>query len=263
MTLAATVEGIGLVGPGLAGWSAARERLAGREPFVPASTAIPVPEALPATERRRSGKTVRLALAAGLEAARMAGREARDLATIFASSGGESENCHAICEALAGDDRLISPTRFHNSVHNAAAGYWGIATGAMAPSDAIGAYDASFAAGLLEALVRLAADPAQPVLLIAYDTPYPEPLHGARPISDSFAAALLLSAPGAASGARIEARLEDGAPTPMDEAALESVRTGIPAARSLPLLRALALDAPACVALEYLGSQSLVVELRA
>ena len=35
---------------------------------------------------------------------------------------------HEICEALATDEREVSPTRFHNSVHNASAGYWGIAT---------------------------------------------------------------------------------------------------------------------------------------
>jgi len=262
MMLAATVEGVGLVGPGLAGWSASRAILSRPDAYTPGATEIPLPEALPATERRRSGKTVRLALAAGLEAARMAGRDASTLATIFASSGGENENCHAICEALAGDDRLISPTRFHNSVHNAAAGYWGIATAAMAPSDAIAAFDASFTAGLLEALVRLAADGAQPTLLIAYDTPYPQPLHAARAIADSFAVALVLTADGAKGGVRIEARLEDRAPETLGDSSLEAVRKGIPAARSLPLLRALALEQPADVALEYLDGRSLCVRVR-
>ena len=262
MTLAATVEGVGLVGPGLAGWSAARARLAGLEPFEPARTSIPAPDLLPATERRRAGKTVKLALAAGLEATRMARREARSLATIFASSGGEAENCHEICEALAGEDRLISPTRFHNSVHNAAAGYWGIATGAMAPSDAIGAFDASFAAGLLEALVRLKAEPARAVLLIAYDTPYPRPLDDVRPIADSFAVALVLSGEAREGVPRIEAALAPAAPTQLADPALEAARRGIPAARSLPLLRALALGSPATVALEYLGGQALRVEVR-
>jgi hypothetical protein len=262
MTLAATVEGVGLVGPGLAGWSASRAILANDAPYAPSPTVIPMPEALPATERRRSGKTVRLALAAGIEAARMAGRDPSTLAAIFASSGGESENCHAICEALAGEDRLISPTRFHNSVHNAAAGYWGIATGAMAPSDALGAFDASFAAGLLEALVRLDADPSQAALLIAYDTPYPDPLHQARPIADSFAVAFVLAAADSKSGARIEAALEERAAEAMDDRALEAVRTGIPAARSLPLLRALALAAPGEASLEYLDGRSLRVRVR-
>jgi hypothetical protein len=261
MTLAATVEGIGLVGPGLEGWSTSRARLAGTQRYEPLPTAIPSPEVLPANERRRAGKTIKLALAAGLEAARMAGRDAKDLPAIFASSGGEGDNCHAICEALASDDRLISPTRFHNSVHNAAAGYWGIATGAMAPSDAIAAYDASFAAGLLEALVRLASDPAQPTLLIAYDTPYPHPLSGVRPMADSFAVALVLAASSAA-GPRIEARIEDAAPTAMEDAALEALRHAIPAARSLPLLHALASDDSSTLALEYLEGRSLRLVVR-
>ena len=43
----------------------------------------------------------------------------------------------------------ISPTQFHNSVHNAAAGYWHIAAGSAAPSLSVGGHDGAFAAGLL------------------------------------------------------------------------------------------------------------------
>jgi len=38
MRLAARIAGIGLVGPGLAGWGAARETLAGRAPYAPSPT---------------------------------------------------------------------------------------------------------------------------------------------------------------------------------------------------------------------------------
>jgi hypothetical protein len=195
MALVARVEGVGLLGPGLSGWDASRAILAGREPYTSAAAVIPAPEALPAVERRRAGKSVKLALAAGMAAAAASGRPAGGLAAVFASSTGDGENLHAICEALASEDRLISPTRFHNSVHNAPSGYWGIATGATQAADSIAAFDASFAAGLLEALGRLAAQPAQPVLLIAYDAPYPEPLHATRPILDAFAVAFVLAAP--------------------------------------------------------------------
>jgi len=144
MRLAARIAGIGLVGPGLAGWHAAREALAGRVPYAGAPTRLAAPEALPATERRRAGRCVKLALAAGLDAVAGAGADAGALGAIFASSSGDGETCHAICETLASDDRLISPTRFHNSVHNAPAGYWSIATGATASIDCLGAFDASF-----------------------------------------------------------------------------------------------------------------------
>ena len=62
---------------------------------------IPTPEALPATERRRAGKCVRLALAAGLEAAAAAGRAPRDLVAVFASSGGDGERRLAACMELS------------------------------------------------------------------------------------------------------------------------------------------------------------------
>jgi len=201
MSLEAYIEGIGLVGPGFAGWSASRDILAGRAARPASATVIPAAEALPPTERRRAGKCVRLSLAVGIEAARNAGREARDLAAIFTSSTGDGDNLNAICEQLATDDRLISPTRFHNSVHNAPAGYWGIATGAMHPADSLAAFDGSFAAGLLEALARTATHSARPVLLVAYDAPYPEPLNAARPMPDSFAVGLVISAHAATPGA--------------------------------------------------------------
>ena len=260
MSLAGRIVGVGLVGPGLAGWREARAMLAGEVPYAPAATTIPVPEALPATERRRAGKTVKLALGAGLAACADAGRDARNLSAVFTSSTGDGDNQHAICETLASSDRDISPTRFHNSVHNAPAGYWGIATGAMAPSDSLAAFDASFAAGLVEALGRLAADPGREVLVVAYDAPYPEPLKATRPIADAFAVGLVLVRGGERS---ITASFTNESPTTLADAALESVRRGIPAARSLPLLQLLASGRPGRVVLEYLERLSLAVEMGA
>ncbi|MEO7742478.1 MAG: beta-ketoacyl synthase chain length factor [Usitatibacter sp.] len=262
MRLAARVAGVGLVGPGLASWAEARKLLADSSAYEPTATVIPSPDVLPAVERRRAGKCVRLALAAGLAAASDAGRDAKELAAIFTSSTGDGENLHAICEALASDDRLISPTRFHNSVHNAPAGYWGIATGAMHPSDCVAAYDASFAAGLLEAVGRVCADPAVDALLISYDAPYPEPLYSTRPVTGSFSVSLVLGADeGAKPGRAIAITTTPDSPTRMDDARLEAVRVGIPAGRSLPLLALLAGAQPGRVVLEYLDGLSLAVDV--
>jgi len=262
MSLAARIAGVGLFGPGLPGWSASRPILAGRSPYEARATVIPSPEALPATERRRAGKSVRLSLAAGLEAAAAAGRAPKDLAAVFTSQGGDGENVHAICEMLASDDREISPTRFHNSVHNAPAGYWSIATGATQPADSLAAYDASFSAGLIESLARVAQQPAQPVLLISYDAPYPEPLNATRPMLDSWASALLLAGD-ATSGPTITLSLVSEKPQPMKDAALERVRMGIPGARALPLLALVASGKPGRVVLEYLDGLALAVEVSA
>jgi hypothetical protein len=260
MSLAARIAGLGLVGPGLADWPAARAILAGTQAYAFAPTVIPAPESLPATERRRAGKCVRLALATGLAAAADAGRPARDLLAVFTSSTGDGDTVHAICEALASDDRMISPTRFHNSVHNAPAGYWGIATGAMGASDSLAAYDASFGAGLVEALGRLAADPARPVLLVAYDAPYPEPLAATRPIAGAFAVAMVLAAEGAGPG--ITLRTTSAAAKRMSDPDLERVRAGIPAARSLPLLELVARGQAGSVVVDYLDDLALAIEMR-
>ena len=201
------------------------------------------PAALPPAERRRVGKGVKVALDVGFEAVAHAGREASTLASIFTSSSGDGDNCDAICRELTGD-RMISPTRFHNSVHNAPSGYWGIASGSMHPSTSLCAFDDSFVAGLEDALTQLACG-LDAMLLVAYDAPYPEPLHAARPTPDSFGVALVLTRePEAHTLARIETTVHaDGRrPTSMSIATptLEDCRMNIPAARALPLLASIA-----------------------
>ena len=261
MTFAMRVAGVGVIGPGLADWATTREILAGRTPYAFQPTVLPSPDVLPATERRRAGRSVRLALGAGLAAVRDAGCEARYLVSIFGSSGGDGDTLDAICDTLASDDRELSPTRFHNSVHNAPAGYWGIATGAMHASDTIAAFDATFAASLVEATARLATDPSQALLLVCYDAPYPEPLHAVRPILDAFGVGLVLTAGTAATGPRITVEISARPAEPMDDAALEAVRRAIPAARSLPLLACIARSEAGEASVEYLEGTSLRVRV--
>ena len=191
-----SVLGIGLLGPGLAGWPASHAVFAGSQPYAPAATVVPAPGRLPPAERRRAGTAIKVALAVADEACAHAQAEPAQLATVFTSSSGDGANCHALCEMLAGADRLISPTRFTNSVHNASAGYWNIAVAGRQTSTSLCAYDASFGAGLVEAVTQVQSR-RQAVLLVASDTPYPEPLHATRPLPDSLGVALVL-APGEA-----------------------------------------------------------------
>ncbi len=131
MTLSAYIDGIGVLGPGLTGWTDTAAMLSGRKSYAAAATVLPAPTVLAAAERRRTGRVVKLALAIAFEATAQAGADPARLASVFSSSGGDGHNCHEICQVLAREGREISPTRFANSVHNAAAGYWSIATGAM------------------------------------------------------------------------------------------------------------------------------------
>src|SRR5665811_40867 len=251
MILTAYIEGIGLLGPGLTDWPSSQAVLAGQQPYQPHKTVLPSPALLPAAERRRSGAIVKLTLATGLEAIAAARLDAASLPSVFSSSGGEGESCHIICEMLASQDRQISPTRFHNSVHNVAAGYWSIATGAMTTSSVLSAFDASFGAGLLEALTQVVVDHTR-IILVACDTPYPEPLHSTRPIPDAFGMALVLASERSAQSlAQISVSLTDASADRLDAAALEALRNAIPAARGLPLLCAIARRQDGIVVLDY------------
>lgn len=259
MKLSAYVNGVGLLGPGFSDWDQGAAVLAGRAPYLGTPTVLETPAILPNAERRRTGRVVKLAIAVALQATRRAAADPAELASVFSSSGGDGQNCHELCLALSMPDREVSPTRFSNSVHNAAAGYWSIATGAKLESNVICAHDASFCAGLLEALTQVTVD-GIPLLLVTYDTEYPEPIHAKRPVPDAFGTAFVLAPErSAASMARIEAALTDAPADRLEDPQLERLRQSIPAARGLPLLRVLALARAGRPTLEYLDVSRVTV----
>lgn len=261
MKLSAFIDGVGLLGPGFNNWSHGADVLSEISAYSPSLTALPTPVLLPATERRRSGRVVKLALAVALEATERAQRNPGDLASVFASSGGDGHNCHELCQALALSTREVSPTRFSNSVHNAAAGYWSIATGATLESSVLCAHDASFGAGLLEALTQVVVD-RMAVLFVSYDTDYPPPLRAKRPVPDAFGLALVLSPERCrTSVARIEASFTDEVAETLADPQLESMRQSIPAARGLPLLRQLARRHVGRTVVDYLDDLHLLLEV--
>lgn len=253
------VDGIGLFGPGMSGWTHATEVLTGKATLELAPTQLPPVESLPPAERRRVGMPIKLSMAIGFEAARHAGADPAHLAAVFSSSEGDCDNIHSILETLASADRDVSPTRFHNSVHNAPSGYWSIATGCMEPSTTLCAYDATFAACLLEAATQALAS-GKPCLMLAYDTVFPAPLFALRPIPYALCVAMVLNpAKTAASRASLTLNLGTAAATRMDDADMEALRTHIPAARGLPLLQLLARGTAGSVVIDYLDNLSLAI----
>ena len=259
--LTAYIEGIGLLGPGLANWPSSRAILTGVQPYQPERTVIPAPELLPAAERRRASAIVKLTLATSLEAIAQAKLQDASLPSVFSFSNGDGVNCHSICEMLASDDRQISPTRFHNSVHNAAAGYWSIATGTMATSSVLCAYDASFGAGLLDAITQVVVDDTR-CILMASDTDYLEPMRSKRPIPDNFGISLVLAPQRSRQSiAQIKVSICHDQPYQFYDNDLETLRLAIPAARGLPLLRSIAQQKAGQVVLDYLDDTRLCIEI--
>jgi hypothetical protein len=236
------IDGIGLTAPGLPSWTQARAVLNGQMPYRAEALTAPAGACLPATERRRATQVTKLALDTAAQALEQS-PGTQTIATVFASSGGEVEVVHHIFSALAAPERQISPTHFHNSVHNAAAGYWSIASGSRSASTSLCGLDDSIAAGLLEAAAQTLADET-PVLLIAYDWPPLGPIANHRKIGAAFACALLCRAGRSAQSlAQLDISFHAGSASAlsrMNAPELETLRLSNPAARALPLLAALA-----------------------
>lgn len=238
----AFIDGIGFWASRMPGWESAAGILRGEVPPPAEPARRPAPSLLPPTERRRAPDTVAISLEVAARACESAAVDASRIASVFASTHGDLAISDYMCQTLAETPTLTSPTRFHNSVHNAAAGYWTIATGCYAPYTAISAFNDTFGEGLLEALTQVATDGA-PVLYVAYDIEARGPMATIVPSRGLLAAALVLSPERtAASRARLAWRVRPGQPaeiTPARPASLALV-DGNCMAPCLPLFEALA-----------------------
>lgn len=235
------VLGVGLCAPGLPDWSQAQAVLRGERPWLADDDfKFPPPPRLPRNERRRATPLTRLAFAACDDALINWPAGAIPPQCIFASCSGDMDIIDGICRGLSADNIALSPMQFHNSVHNAPAGYWSIASADRKPSISLSAYEGSFAAGLLEAAMQLAEQPEQTVLMVCYDVATVTPMRSARAVTQPFASAWLLASEQAAGLATLHLQAHaEGAISPCD-GSLESLRQSNPAALALPLLAALA-----------------------
>ena len=259
----AHVAGVGVLAPGVNGWEQARAHFTGLQPWTNSAMAKPNADLLAPTERRRATEATRCVLHVGEQALTAAQLDHASVKTVFATVSAASEISHQICEALARSERDVSPTKFHNSVHNAPIGYWAIATQCRMASTALACFEGSFAAGLLEAAAQVAAE-STPVLFISCDPPHCAPIQHEHPITATCAIALVLT-PEAGDGdlARIELSLE-----PLVRRSTMRVETpGVPdfladnpTGAGLPLLQALASDAPSTLTLPYLETLRLRVD---
>jgi len=263
--IACAVLGIGIYGPGLADWPAAREVLSGAAAYVRAENAAPPSGLLPAAERRRATPSTRIALTAAHQALTHAGLDATAVPAVFGSSSGNPDIIHDICAMLAAGDYQISPTKFHNSVHNAASGYYSIAVASHRAVTSLCAFDGTATAALLETAVQAITAHA-PVLMVSYDLPYPFPLSEARPTIDAWSLALVL-APQESAAAIAQLTLTDAvgsaAADPVDTVLTdpqpESIRRGNPTARMLPLFAALAQSRACQIVLRQANGRALTV----
>lgn len=256
------IEGPAFWAPTLPGWDIARAAFTGAGAPVDPPAKRPSPQVLAPAERRRAPDTVALALEVAANAVAASGRDAKDLPCIFASAHGDLGINDYMCGVLASDPTVLSPIKFHNSVHNAAVGYWTIGVGCMAASNSVAAYETTFASALLEAAAQCAADD-QPVLLVGYDMPAVGALASVTTSRGLLAVALVIAPQRTErSVAAFDWSLAPGAsqPAALRSDAAKALRENA-MADALPLFEALAAGTSQAVSLPLSARLSLQLQL--
>jgi hypothetical protein len=185
-----SITGIGACSRGFQNWDEF-QTVSGTLAADTATWNMPAPNQIPGRERRRAPALVKLAVEVAHQACDMGGIPKTEVASVFCSAMGDSEIATYICQTLAGPMKVLSPTKFHNSVHNAPAGYWSISAENRAPSSSVASSRHSFPVALLEACVFATAE-SRPVLLVAADIQVRGPYAAVYPIDNPFGAGLLI-----------------------------------------------------------------------
>lgn len=241
------IKAIGIIAPGISHWSEAEQVFLNPQTYTPQPVDKKLTTLLPANERRRTTRVTQLALAAAQQTG--TAEQLQHCLQVFTSCHGDLSTFNHIGLSLNMAGRPVSPTRFHNSVHNAPAGYWSIASNSQTASSSICAYNDSFAAGLLEAAVQLNASDnltQRDCLLVCYDEIPPDVFLPQFNISEEFACALLLSPSPDNALAHIEISINNSTQnqatqdiTTLADSHLEKLRLANPQAMVLPLLNAI------------------------
>lgn len=253
------VYGIGLTAAGMSTWMEGAAILRGDKYYDKTELPAFTPHLLRPNERRRTTALIKLALHVAEQATEHCALGVENLCSVFSSSEGDIFIVDKICDALTLADRPVSPTHFHNSVHNAPAGYWAIATGSQLASTSMSAGAGSFAGGLMEA-AGLSAVEQLPTLLVSYDLPPPENLEPLIPITEAFGSAMIVGSEARENSlAKLQLAINPEDESKLSDSALETLRLSNPAARALPLFQAIACKKSQTVVLPYLDGQNLSV----
>jgi beta-ketoacyl synthase-like protein len=185
------LDGIGIEAPGLSTWNQSAPVLRGESPFNFEKRTLPIATLIPNNERRRASDTIHLAVNVAEEAIKHAKVNPQSLINIFSSFRGALKIVDHICNASTLPGHPISPTQFHNSVYNAPASYWSIATDTTGPSTSLACAESSFPAALLSAVAYVSTQKLG-VLLVMYDVESPKPFHKQCAIEFNCGVALVL-----------------------------------------------------------------------
>ena len=258
--MAVYINDISVIGPGLINRADTLSVLRGQSNWNYQDMPKLKPEMLPANERRRTTPLINLALECIQELLRDYD-DLQSVSTVFASSDGDLQIADKMCAALAEDEKIISPTLFHNSVYNAPAGYWSIAALMKGASTSLSAGDASFMCGLQEAITQVEVDGGT-VLFVAYDYPVSGLLDKCRHFDYPLAIAFRLGETAeykVLGTVELNGAQKDTKVSRCRNVSLEPLRKALPIGAGLPLVEALARRARMQVVMPYLRGREFCV----
>ena len=254
------INTLSVAAPSLVGLEEAMPVLTGKTKWQTSEFPKLVPQLLPANERRRITSYIKLALHVADEA----NLPNEALAAVFASSNGDFYITDHICNTLTMDPKHISPTQFHNSVHNAPSGYWAIAAKSPAASTSISTGDSTFTSGLIEAVTQVLCN-QEDVLYVAYDFPaITPPLDKCSDMTEPFGTAFVLSLnkdENSFGTIKLDITNSKKEKSHCNNTSLNSLQDANPIAESLPLLEALCSKSTATLFLPHLNNAMLKVEV--
>lgn len=253
------INTLSIAAPGLLGLEQAMPVLKNEIPWKTSEFPKLAPQLLPANERRRITNYIKLAIHVADEA----NIADKFLPAVFASSNGDFYIVDHICNTLTMTPKYVSPTQFHNSVHNAPAGYWAIAAKSEAASTSISTGDSTFSSGLLEAVTQVLSL-QEDVLYVAYDFPAAAPLDKVSDTTEPFATAFVLSLnkiENSFGSIKLEIVKDNKSKSHCLNTSLDILQMSNPIAESLPLLETLCLTKPTTLYLPYLNNSQLKIEV--
>lgn len=141
-----------------------------------ADPAAPKPEAklLEGSLRRRASPLTRMSAEVFEQVATTSNRDVSEITTVWATAHGEHSTAIKLLKMMRRGEGKVSPTHFHNSVHNTPSGYASIATGNGSPSTTLTGGPELVASSLLEAFGHLAGG-AREVVVVLADEPLQAP----------------------------------------------------------------------------------------
>ncbi len=224
---AAYVTGIGLFTPG---YPSPRSWCEGR-PDEEADK--PEAKMLAGPLRRRATALTRIGIDVLEQAAAMGGADLSTVPSVWATAHGEHSAAIALLGLMQKGEGKLSPTKFHNSVHNTASGYASIASTNCSPSTTLTGGHELAASALFEAMCLLGARGGEVALVLADEALMPpfERKDALAPLGLS----LLLSDRPAGALARLHG-LRAGK---LDPARPADVFEGLHVAAALPLIEAI------------------------